>query len=139
MPQDSVQVVHAMYEAFARRDREGIAQCLDSRIEWTSAENFIYADRSPYIGVDAVLSLIFDRVFRDWANFSLSPGEVLGGGDLVIASGRFRGIFRANGAYIDAQMVQVFQLTDGKISRCQVYTDTAKFKDAVSQIQKAGA
>lgn len=41
----------------------------------------------------------------------------------------------ANGAPINAQIVQVFQLTDGRISKCQVYTDTAKFKETLSQLR----
>lgn len=61
------------------------------------------------------------------------PGEILGGGEIVIASGRFRGKFKANGATIDAQFVQVFQFKGGKIAKCQMYTDTAQFKEAISQ------
>src|SRR5579862_3840688 len=108
---------------------------MDPRIEWSSAENFLYADQSPYVGADAVVKLIFGRLFADWDGFSMSAGEILGGGDLVIASGRFRGTFRANGAPIDAQFVQVFQFRDGKVAKCQMYTDTAKFKEAISRIR----
>jgi ketosteroid isomerase-like protein len=112
---------------------------LDPQIEWTSAENFVYADHSPYVGVDAVLKLIFERLPADWEHFAVSAGEILGGGDLVIANGRFRGRFRANGASIDAQFVQVFQFKDGKVARCQMYTDTAKFKESISQGRLASA
>jgi uncharacterized protein len=112
---------------------------MDPRIEWSSAENFLYADQSPYVGADAVIKLIFERLFADWNGFSMSAGEILGGGDLVIASGRFQGTFRANGAPIDAQFVQVFQFKDGKVVKCQMYTDTAKFKEAISRIRPAMA
>lgn len=133
MPQDYTQTVRSFYEAFARRDAERFAGLLDPQIEWTSAENFLYADRSPYVGADAVRNLIFGRLFADWVGFSMSPGEILGGGEIVIASGRFKGTFKANGAPIDAQFVQVFQFNEGKIAKCQVYTDTAQFKEAISR------
>jgi uncharacterized protein len=130
---DYSQTVRSFYDAFKRRDAQSFRELLDPGIEWTSAENFLYADRSPYVGPDAVHHLIFGRLFADWDNFAMTPGEILGGGEIVIASGRFRGTFKANGAVIDAQFVQVFQFKDGKISKCQMYTDTAKFKEAISQ------
>jgi ketosteroid isomerase-like protein len=136
---DYTQTVRSFYDAFAHHDPKLFAALADPQIEWTSAENFVYADESPYIGVDAVLKLIFERLPADWDNFSLSAAEILGGGDLVIASGRFRGTFKANGASIDAQFVQVFQFKDGKVARCQMYTDTAQFKESISQDRMASA
>lgn len=138
-PQDPLHTIRAFYDAFEQADQAAFAALCDLAIEWTSAENFIYSDRSPYVGIAAVLDLIFRRIPGDWDKFSLLPMELLGGGDLVIANGRFRGVFRANGAGIDAQMVQVFQMKDGKVAKVQVYTDTAQFKDTVSQIRGAGA
>lgn len=133
MTPDQSQTVRAFYDAFTRRDAQSFRELLDPQIEWTSAENFLYADRSPYVGPDAVHQLIFGRLFGDWEGFSMVPGEILGGGEIVIASGRFRGKFKANGATIDAQFVQVFQFKGGKIAKCQMYTDTAQFKEAISQ------
>jgi hypothetical protein len=137
MPHDYTQTVRSFYEAFARRDASSFIELLDPQIEWTSAESFLYADHSPYVGVDAVFKHLFGRVIGDWDNFAMSPGEVLGGGEIVIANGRFQGKFKANGAVIDAQFVQVFQFKDGKIAKCQVYTDTAQFKETISQIRSA--
>ena len=139
MPQDFTQTVRSLYEAYARRDAQRFAELLDPQIEWYSAENFLYADQSPYVGTDAVLKLIFGRLFADWDDFSMRPVEILGGGEVVIASGRYVGTFKANGAYINAQFVQVFQFKDGKVVKCQVYTDTAQFKEAISQIRSVSA
>jgi uncharacterized protein len=138
MLHDYTQIVRFFYDAFARRDAQLFTELLDPQIEWTSAENFVYADQSPYVGIDTVLKLIFERLPADWDHFSVSAGEILGGGDLVIANGRFRGKFKANGASIDAQFVQVFQFKDGKIVKCQMYTDTAQFKESINRIRSAG-
>jgi ketosteroid isomerase-like protein len=88
--------------------------------------------------VQAVGQLIFGRLLVDWNDFSMTAGEILGSGEIVIANGRFRGKFKTNGAAIDAQFVQVFQFRDGKIAKCQMYTDTAQFKDAISAILSNG-
>jgi uncharacterized protein len=137
MLHDYTQTVRSFYDALVHRDAQRFTALLDPQIEWTSAENFLYSDQSPYVGIDAVLELIFGRLAADWDDFSVSAGEVLGGGDLVIANGRFRGRFKANGASIDAQFVQVFQFKDGKIAKCQMYTDTAQFKESISRIRLA--
>jgi ketosteroid isomerase-like protein len=137
MLHDYTQTVRSFYDAFARRDAQLFTELLDPQIEWTAAENFLYADQSPYVGIDAVLKLIFERLPADWDDFSVSAGEVLGGGDLVIANGRFLGRFKANRALINAQFVQVFQFNDGKIAKCQMYTDTAQFKESISRIRLA--
>lgn len=137
MAHDYTQTVRSFYEAFAHRDAARFIELLDPEIEWTSAESFLYADHSPYVGADAVFKHLFGRVFGDWDDFRMSPGEILGGGEIVIANGRFAGKFKENGASIDAQFVQVFQFKDGKIAKCQVYTDTARFKEAISRIRSA--
>jgi ketosteroid isomerase-like protein len=137
MVHDYTQTVWSFFDALARRDAQLLTELLDPQVEWTSAENFLYADQSPYVGIDAVLKLIFERLPADWDDFSVSAGEVLGGGDLVIANGRFLGRFKANGASINAQFVQVFQFKDGKIAKCQMYTDTAQFKESISRIRLA--
>jgi uncharacterized protein len=133
MTPDYSQTVRSFYDAFVHRHAERFLELLDPQIEWTSAENFLYAGRSPYVGPDAVHQLIFGRLFSDWDDFTMIPDEILGGGEIAIASGRFRGTFKANRAAIDAQFVQVFQFKDGKIVKCQMYTDTAQFKEAISQ------
>lgn len=137
MPHDYTQTVRSFYDALARRDASRFVELLDPEIEWTSAESFLYSDHSPYVGVDAVFKHLFGRVLGDWDDFVMSPGEILGGGEIVIANGRFAGKFKENGASIDAQFVQVFQFKDGKIAKCQVYTDTARFKEAIAQIRSA--
>jgi uncharacterized protein len=135
MPHDAVETVRLLHEAFAAHDAARFSELVSPDIEWTSAENFIYADHSPYRGLQDVVAFLFGRLRQDWDHFSIRHHEILGGGDIVIAHGRFRGIFKVNGAPIDAQIVEVFQLQDGKIAKCQVYTDTAQFRDAINRIR----
>lgn len=126
-----------MYAAFASKDVDSVRSLFDPKVEWNAAENFLYADGNPYIGHDAVMNGIFKRLAEDWAEFSVTADEILGDGNLVIARGRFRGIFNANGASVNAQFVQVFQFEGNKIVKVQMYTDTAQFKDTIARARLA--
>jgi len=139
MPQDNADRVRSMYEAFARGDVPAVLAGMDPQIEWNEAENFIYADKNPYIGPQAILEGVFMRLGAEWATFAVVPEEILGSGDTVIAFGRYRGTFKATGGRVDAQCVHVFRFRDGKITRFQQYTDTAQFRDAVSRSAAAQA
>jgi ketosteroid isomerase-like protein len=137
MAQDHIQTIKDWYKAFINRDLPALVAHLDPQVEWNSAENFIYSDHSPYIGIEAVKTGIHDRLNADWSDFSMSADEILGAGNLVIARGRFRGTFRANGATVNAQFVQVFQFTGDKIAKVQMYTDTAQFKETIARTRLA--
>lgn len=135
MAADCTQLVRAFYDSFVHQDMERFVALLHPQVEWFAAEGLLYADHSPYVGPEAVKELIL-RMRSDWDPFMVTANEILGQGNLVIASGRFRGTYKANGATIDAQLVQVFQFTDFRISKVQIYTDTAQFKESISQLRK---
>jgi uncharacterized protein len=133
MPQDHIETVKALYAGFARGDVPLVMGALDPRIEWREAENFIYADRNPYVGPQAVLDGVFARIGGEWDGFSATAEAIIGSGDTVISRGRYRGTYKATGNRVDAQFVHVFQVKDGKIVRFQQYTDTAQFRDVVTR------
>ena len=136
---DSKQTIQSMYDAFAKGDVPYVLGMLSPDIVWNEAENFVYADRNPYIGPHAVLEGVFMRLGAEWDGFSLAFEEIVGSGDTVIARGRYRATYRATGAAEDAQFVHVWKLSDGKVTRFQQYTDTAQFRDAVARTASTGA
>jgi uncharacterized protein len=127
----------AFYAAMGRGDIPFVIGILHPDVIWHEAEGFIYADKSPYIGADALLSGLFARLGGEWDGFSAVPHEIVDGGETVVALGRYGGVYKATGVKINAQFVHVFKFRDGKIANFQQYTDTAQFKDAVSR--RAGA
>jgi hypothetical protein len=131
------QTVEAFYAALGRGDMPFIIGTLDPQIVWNEAENFVYADQSPYVGVDALLNGLFGRLGGEWEGFAAVPREIIDGGDTVVSLGRYGGVYKATGVEVDAQYVHVFKFKDGKIAAFQQYTDTAQFKDVVSR--RAGA
>jgi ketosteroid isomerase-like protein len=127
-----------MYEAFARGDVPAVLAQLDPQVVWNEAENFIYADRNPYLGPQAVLEGVFARVGGEWDGFTATPEHIHDAGDTVVARGRYRGKYKTTGAAIDAQFAHVFDFRNGKIVRFQQYTDTLQVKEAVSRGRSAG-
>jgi uncharacterized protein len=130
-------IAEALYAAMGRGDIPYIIGILDPKVVWNEAENFVYADKSPYIGVDALLTGLFARLGGEWDGFSAVPEQIVDGGDTVVALGRYGGVYKATGVKVNAQFVHVFRFKEGKIAGFQQYTDTAQFKDAVSR--RAGA
>jgi len=132
MSQESLQVVESFYNAMKAGDLGAALALIDPNIEWSEAENFVYADQSPYVGRDNLINGLFMRLATEWEGFAAIPEQYVGTGDTVAVMGRYRGTFRATGKPVSAQMVHVFKIAGGKIVRFQQYTDTAQFRDVVS-------
>jgi uncharacterized protein len=132
MSQENVGTVRGMYEAFGRGDIATVIAALDPQVEWWEAENFIYADKNPYIGPQAVLEGVFMRIGIEWDGFSVSPKEVLDAGDTVIGHGYYSGTYKQTGKQVRAQFAHFFSFRDGKIVMFQQYTDTSQFEKALS-------
>ena len=131
MSQENVNVVRAMYDAFATGNIPVIIAALDPLVEWWEAENFIYADKNPYVGPSAVLEGVFARIGNEWEGFAVSPEGILDAGDTVVGHGHYSGTYKANGAGVRAQFAHHFTFRDGKVVKFQQYTDTAQFARAV--------
>ena len=137
MVADHRQIVKRFYRLYAIKDIRATMDLFDRQVEMHPAENFIYATGKPYIGPDEIRKSIFTRVDAEWDGFTATADEILGDGEVVIARGRYRGVFKATGTTIDAEFVHVFRFKDHKIAVWQSYTDTAQFKEAVGG-QSAG-
>jgi uncharacterized protein len=132
MSSENKQKIEGLYQAFGKGDIAYIMSALDPEIEWWEAENFIYADKNPYRGPQAVLAGVFGRLMNQWDGFAVSIDEVLDAGDSVVGCGHYTGTYRPTGREVRAQFAHVFKLRDGKVVKFQQYTDTAQFQKAVA-------
>jgi len=132
MSAENVAIVRALYEAFGKGDIPGVLGKFDQKIEWREAENFIYADRNPYVGPNAILEGVFLRFVSEWTDFTVSPDSIIDAGEQVVTLGTYSGTHKKTGKSVRAQMVHVWNMSDGKAVRFQQYTDTKQFADAVS-------
>ncbi len=133
MSQENVNVVRGMYQAFATGDIPVVIAALDPQVEWWEAENFIYADKNPYVGPDAVLGGVFVRLSNEWDGFTVSPEAVLDAGDVAVGYGYYSGICKQTRESVRAQFAHFFTFREGKIVKFQQYTDTAQFLKAVGK------
>jgi ketosteroid isomerase-like protein len=132
MPQQSVDLIRGLYDSFGKGDVPALLGQLDQQIEWNEAENFIYADRNPYVGPQAVLEGVFMRIGADWEGFKVAPEEWLDAGNQVVVLGTYTGRHRETGSEVRAQFAHVWGIRNGRVVRFQQYTDTKQFADAVA-------
>ncbi len=132
MSAENKQKIEGLYAAFGKGDVPHIIGALDPQIEWWEAENFIYADKNPYRGPEAVLMGVFGRIMSQWEGFTVTPEEVLDAGDTVVGRGYYAGKYRQTGREVRAQFAHVFKIRDGRIVKFQQYTDTAQFLQATT-------
>jgi uncharacterized protein len=132
MSNENVEIVRAIYEAFGRGDVPAVLGRMDEAIEWREAENFLYADRNPYVGPQAVLEGVFMRLGAEWDEFTVTPAEWLGAGEHVVVLGTYSGAYKATGRDVRAQFAHVWGLKGGRVVRFQQYTDTRQFAEATA-------
>jgi ketosteroid isomerase-like protein len=132
MSQENVQIVRGLYEAFGRGDVPTVLGQMDQSIEWNEAENFIYADRNPYIGPQAVLEGVFMRLGSDWEGFTVTPEEWLDAGDRIVVLGTYSGTHKTSGWRVRAQFAHIWSVRESRVVRFQQYTDTKQFADTVA-------
>ncbi len=132
MSQENVAVVRGLYEAFGKGDVPAVLGQMDQGIEWNEAENFIYADRNPYVGPQAVLEGVFMRLGSEWEGFTVTPEEWLDAGDRIVVLGTYSGTHKATGRQVRAQFAHIWSVREGSVVRFQQYTDTKQFADTIA-------
>jgi ketosteroid isomerase-like protein len=128
----SSDTVRGIYEAFGRGDVQAVLGVFDPAIEWHEADNFLYADRNPYIGPMAVAEGVFMRCVADIDGFTVVPQRYTESGDRVAVEGRYRGTMKTTGIPVDAQFAHVWDVRGGKVVGFQQYTDTKQWADAAA-------
>ncbi len=127
----SVAIVRRSYEAFARRDMDGVVGDMHPDIVWEQAQGLPHG--GTYRGLAAVRAAIFDPLDRDWwESFSALPEEFLDGGDeRVVVLGRYHGVAKGTGRRLDVPFVHVWTLAEGKAIRFRQFLDTAGWVNAL--------
>jgi len=134
MSQENVALVEAIYAAFGAGDVPGVLSRMSPDIVWNEAENFPYADRNPYLGPEAVLTGVFARIGEEWDGFTVVPEDLLDAGETVVVLGRYTGSYKATGRKLDAQLVHVWRMEDGKVVGFQQYTDTLQTARVIERL-----
>lgn len=131
---NNLTVVKKLYDDFAKGDVPAVLGALDANVVWNEAEGNALADGNPYIGPDAVLKGVFERVIGEHEYFNLADIQLHEmSNNQVLATLRYKGKVKKNGAMIDAQAAHYWTLKDGKVIAFQQYVDTKHLNDAANK------
>ncbi len=127
----NIVAIDKLYKAFSAGDIPTVLAGMDPKVVWNEAEGNSYADGNPYIGPDAVLNGVFARVGADFEYFNLTDVQLHEmSNNQVLATLRYQGKYKKNGATIDAQVAHLWTLKNGKVTAFQQYVDTKQLAEA---------
>ncbi len=119
----NLDVVRAVYNAFAVGDIPSVLAVLAPDARWTEAEGGPYGGVS--IGPDAVLENVFMKIGGDWDGFAAIPSEFVAEGSTVVALGEYSGTYKLTGRSFKAPFAHVWKFEAGRAISFHQYTDTA--------------
>ncbi|HEX7627113.1 MAG TPA: nuclear transport factor 2 family protein [Gaiellaceae bacterium] len=126
----SVEIVKRSYDAFARKDLDGVMGDMHPDIEWQQAQGLPHG--GTYHGLDAVRRNIFEPLDAEWwSEFSADPDEFLAAGNEVVVIGRYRGVAKETGKRLDVPFVHVWTLQEERAVRFRQFLDTAGWVEAL--------
>jgi ketosteroid isomerase-like protein len=126
----SVDTVLRFYDALERGDVPAVLALMDRQIEWTEAERFPYYSGT-WRGPGAVLSNLLAPLSRDWEGFSARADDFITDGERVVSLGTYTGTYRKTGRSFSASFAHIWTVRGDKLTRFQMYTDTAKVLEAL--------
>lgn len=126
------QIVQSAYDLFEKGEVPAFLALLDPKVEWSEAENFIYASKKPYKGIDATVKGVFEPIGAEWEYWKLTNLQLnqMDNGE-VLATGRYKAKHKKTGKKLNAQMAHVWTLKNGKVTNFQQYTDTKQAAEVV--------
>jgi ketosteroid isomerase-like protein len=124
----NVDIVRGFYDATAGGDLEGALSLVAPDCVWKEMDGFPY--RGTYHGPDGVREGVFARLGADWEGFRLEIDEIVDGGEVLAGVGTYSGTYRATGKPMEARVVHVWRVRDGKVVAFEQFTDTLRVAEA---------
>lgn len=127
---ENVQVVKGAYEAFGRRDIQGVLGMTAEDVDWFTPGP---PDTIPYAGRRRgrrEVGEFFAALAGAEEITHFEPQEFIAQGDRVAVLGNYKGRVLANSRGYDIDWLHVFTVRDGRIESFREYFDTAALADA---------
>ena len=120
MSQENIEIVRAIYEAWAQKGLKAGLRYLDPGVEWDVSRRRV--DPGVYRGHEGVRDYV--RGIRDaYSGMASELEELLEAGDKVVAVITFRAKGRSSGATVQARVANVWTLREGKVVRIEYFGD----------------
>jgi ketosteroid isomerase-like protein len=124
-----IEVVKAMFTAFADRDLDGVLALADPDIELTAVTGEHAGRTEPYRG-HAGMCQYFRDVAAVWEELRLTPREFRPEGDLILVTGKVSARSRAR--TVSGSTGWVWRVREGKVVYVKVYASAA---DAIAALE----
>jgi ketosteroid isomerase-like protein len=125
----NVDAVGRVYEAFARGDIPTVIGAMDDKIDWQEPASVPFENQ---IGPEAVAENIFMPLAEQVEGFTVTPNEIVDGGDIVCTIGVYAGKGATTAIEFTADFVHVWRFgPTGKITGFRTYTDTHIWREVL--------
>jgi uncharacterized protein len=128
---DNIEFMKGIYQAFAAGDVATVLGAMSDDIEWFEAEGHPWYPGRAFVGPQQVVEGVFARIPAEIDGFEVIPERFLSDGDEVAMIGRYHGKGIATGTPLDAQVLHLWTLRDGKIVGFQQLADTRQLLEVL--------
>ena len=126
MSQENVERVRQGFEAFNRRDTNGLLEKLDVDIEWVPVRSTL--EGTVYRGHKGVLQNLAET-FEDWEWVRMDPQDLRDLGDRIVVLGRIAAQAKG-GPATEVAAAWLIKLRDDKAIRVEFFLDQQQALDA---------
>jgi ketosteroid isomerase-like protein len=127
--QENVEIVNALYDAFARGGFDAAADYWDPSMDYRAIEGAV--DEAGVLqGLEAYGSYIEDWI-QAFGELRVEPEELIDAGDQVVVVAHLTGRMKASDALVDMRLAIVYTVRNGKIVRGREYATRAEALKAV--------
>ena len=113
-----IDIVRAIFDAFARRDLDGVEELISEDMEFHAVTAEVAGRDGPYRGHEG-MELYFADVDEIWEEINLTPTDFEPVGDAILVTGRVWA--RGSGRVVDSSTGWLFEVRDGRITRARVF------------------
>jgi ketosteroid isomerase-like protein len=124
-----IELVKAMFAAFAARDLETVLSLADPDVELTAVTGEHAGRTGPYRGHDG-LRAYFRDVAALWEELRLTPREFRAAGDLILVTGKVSA--RSRSRTVTGSTGWLWRVRDGRVVYVRVYASAA---DAIAALE----
>ena len=113
-----IDIVRAVFDAFASRDLDRVAELISEDMEFHAVTAEVAGREGPYRG-HAGMELYFADVDQIWDEINLTPLDFEQVGDVILVTGRVWA--RGSGRVIDSSTGWLFRVRDGRMVWARVF------------------
>ena len=127
----NLEVVQAMYSAFARGDVPALVAAMDPQIEWQNPGSSQFPYFGTHLGPEAVTRNIFGFLAENLRFEKFEPKEFFSSADKVVVLLECEAVAVRTGKRVAQSVVHVFTLRAGKVLRFQDFQNSFALAQAL--------